>query len=74
MITIDGKQHEEADLTDVEKYLLAQMQDLDFKLQRLEFKKNQLQVAREAFYNALVQSFKQAETEREDPSSGNVEG
>jgi hypothetical protein len=74
MITIDDKQYEEADLTEAQKYMLAQIQDLDAKQYQLSFQKDQLQVAREAFSNALVQSIKQAEAEQEDPSSGDVEG
>lgn len=73
MITIDDKQYEEADLTEAQKYMLAQIQDLDAKQHQLSFQKDQLQVAREAFSNALVQSIKQAEAEQEDPSSGDVE-
>jgi hypothetical protein len=74
MITVDDKQYEEADLTDSQKYMLAQIQDLDAKQYQLSFQRDQLQVAREAFSNALVQSIKQAEAEQEeDPSSGDVE-
>lgn len=73
MITIDDKQYEEADFTEAQKYMLAQIQDLDAKQHQLSFQKDQLQVAREAFSNALVQSIKQAEAEQEDPSSGDVE-
>lgn len=73
MITIDDKQYEEANLTEAQKYMLAQIQDLDAKQYQLSFQKDQLQVAREAFSNALVQSIKQAEAEQEDPSSGDVE-
>ena len=74
MITLDGKEYLEDDLSETQKYMLAQIQDLDAKQYQLSFQKDQLQVAREAFSNALVQSIKQTEAEQEeDPSSGDVE-
>lgn len=65
MITIDGKEYEEADLTDAQRYMVAQIQDLENKRNQLSFQQDQIQVAREAFSNALVQSVKQAEAEAE---------
>jgi hypothetical protein len=74
MITIDDKQYEEEDLSDAEKYMLAQIQDLEAKQYQLNFQKDQLEVAREAFFNALIQSIKKTEAERKKGYSGNVEG
>ena len=74
MITIDDKQYEEEDLSDAERYMLAQIQDLEAKQYQLNFQKDQLEVAKEAFFNALIQSIKKTEAERKKGYSGKVEG
>ena len=45
MITIDDKEYAEEDLNDQQKYLVAQVQDIQTKMQNLQFQLDQLSVA-----------------------------
>jgi seryl-tRNA synthetase len=61
MITIDGVEYTEDQLSDEQKYLIAQVQDVDSKLRNLQFQADQLNAARKAFSDSLVESFKEGD-------------
>ena len=52
-ITIDGTDYAVADLNDQQKGFLAQITDLDQKLNHLQFQAHQLAVAKEGFVGML---------------------
>lgn len=56
MITIDGVEYAEEDLTEEVKYLVAQVNDIDQKLTGLRFQADQLGAAKNAFSDAIVKS------------------
>ena len=57
-INIDGVEYTEDQLTEEQKYLANQCQDLMGKEQNLRFQLHQIEVARKAFADALIQSVK----------------
>jgi len=57
-INIDGVEYTEDQLTDEQKYLASQCQDLMNKEQSLRFQLHQIEVARKQFADALIQSVK----------------
>jgi len=61
MITIDGVEYTEDQLSDEQKYLIAQVQDVDSKLRNLQFQADQLNAARRVFSDSLVESFKEGD-------------
>ena len=61
MITIDGTEYTEEQLTDTQKYLVAQVQDIQGKMQNLQFQLDQLNVAKDAFSNQIVTSVREAQ-------------
>lgn len=61
MITIDGTEYTEEQLTDTQKYLVAQVQDIQGKVQNLQFQLDQLNVAKDAFSNQIVTSVREAQ-------------
>ena len=64
-INIDGVEYTEDQLTDEQKYLANQCQDLMSKEQNLRFQLHQIEVARKSFADALIQSVK-AESDESD--------
>lgn len=77
MITIDGKEYTEDQLTDQQKYLVAQVQDVNSKIQNLQFQLDQLSVTKDAFSNQIILSVREseaaaAEDSAEEPSSPDV--
>ena len=56
MITIDGVEYAEEDLTEEVKYLVAQVKDIDERLAGLRFQADQLVAAKNAFSDAIVKS------------------
>ena len=54
MVTIDGVEYEADTLSDEIKYMIAQVNDIDGKMAKLRFELDQLQVARNAFSDAIV--------------------
>jgi hypothetical protein len=58
MITIDGVEYTEDQLTDAQKYMVAQVQDIDDKIGKVRFQLDQLHVAKQGFSDLLVNSFK----------------
>jgi len=73
MITIDGKEYTEDQLTDQQKYLVAQVQDVNSKIQNLQFQLDQLSVTKDAFSNQIILSVRESEeTAAEEDSSPDV--
>lgn len=56
MITIDDVEYNPEDLSDEVKYMIAQVQNIDSKLNELKFQMDQLGAARNAFSDAIVKS------------------
>ena len=63
VISIDGNEYDPSDLTDQQKYWIAQVQDLQQKRQATQFQLDQISVAAESFMNALIKSLSE-ETEK----------
>lgn len=63
MVTINGVEYTEDQLSDEQKYLLAQVQDIDVKLKSLQFQADQLVAAKNVFADKLVESVKESEDE-----------
>ena len=63
VINIDGNEYDPSDLTDQQKYWIAQVQDLQQKRQATQFQLDQISVAAESFMNALIKSLSD-ETEK----------
>lgn len=73
MITIDGKEYTEDQLTDQQKYLVAQVQDVNSKIQNLQFQLDQLSVTKDAFSNQIILSVRESEeAAAEEDSSPDV--
>lgn len=66
MVTIDGVEYTEDQLTEEQKYMVAQLQDLEQKLSQLRFQTDQLNVAKNAFTNALIGSLQDATGDTEE--------
>jgi hypothetical protein len=56
MITIDGKEYTEDQLTNEQKYVVSQIQDIETKLNGFRFQMDQLLVAKQTFSDMLVNS------------------
>ena len=56
VITIDGKEYDPADLNLQQHYLISQINDLQFKRNKLQFDMDQVNVALESFTNNLIES------------------
>lgn len=63
MLTINDKEYDEETLTDKQKYLLAQVRDIDNKIGSLRFQLDQLSVARGSFSDALAREVELGEPE-----------
>ena len=63
VIKIDGNEYDPSDLTDQQKYWIAQVQDLQQKRQATQFQLDQITVAADSFMNSLIQSLSD-ETEK----------
>ena len=61
VINIAGTEYDPNDLTDQQKYWIAQVQDLQVKRQTQQFQLDQINVALDSFMNALIDSFKAPE-------------
>lgn len=55
-ISIDGVEHDFASFTDEQKGMVAHVNDLNEKLNHLQFQATQLQVAKDAFIQILKNS------------------
>ena len=58
VITIDGKEYNQEDLTQDQTYFINQIKDLQAKGANLRFQLDQVTVAQNAFTNSLIQSLK----------------
>jgi hypothetical protein len=63
VITIDGKEYNQDDLTQDQSYFINQIRDLQAKAGSLKFQLDQVTVAQNAFTNSLIQSVKGEEDE-----------
>lgn len=57
IIEIDGKEYKFGDLTDQQKYLVRQIDDLRAQRAQAQFRIDQVNVSEKAFTDILVQSF-----------------
>jgi len=64
VVSIAGTDYDPDDLTDQQKYWIAQVQDLQGKRQAAQFQLDQITVAADSFMNSLIQSLSD---ETEDP-------
>ena len=69
VITIDGKEYKEEDLSQDQSYFINQIRDLQVKAASLKFQLDQVTVAQNAFTNSLIQSVKGSEEEDETKAS-----
>jgi hypothetical protein len=65
VITIDGKEYKEEDLSQDQSYFINQIRDLQVKGANLRFQLDQVQVAQDAFTTALIQSVEKGGDEDE---------
>ena len=61
VITIDGKEYNQEDLSQDQNYFINQIKDLQAKAANLKFQLDQITVAQNAFTNSLIQSVKGSE-------------
>ena len=61
VITIDGKEYNQEDLSQDQTYFINQIKDLQNKSASLRFQLDQVSVAQSAFTNSLIQSLKSEE-------------
>ena len=62
VVNIGGTEYDPSDLTDQQKYWIAQVQDLQNKRQAQQFQLDQINAALDSFMNALINSLKDPET------------
>jgi len=65
VITINGTDYTEDQLTDQQKVMINHINDLDRKMRSAQFNLDQLQVGREAFVNMLTRSLAEQAEEPE---------
>ena len=61
VITIDGKEYNQEDLSQDQSYFINQIRDLQAKAGSLKFQLDQVTVAQNAFTNSLIQSLNKEE-------------
>ena len=64
VINIDGNEYDPSDLSDQQRYWIAQVQDLQQKRRAAQFQLDQITVAADSFMNALIKSLSE---ETEEP-------
>ena len=69
VITIDGKEYNQEDLSQDQNYFINQIKDLQSKAASLKFQLDQVTVAQNAFTNSLIQSVKGEEETKEEKAS-----
>jgi len=62
VINIEGTEYDPSDLTDEQKYWIAQVQDLQTKRQAQQFQLDQINRALDSFMTALIDGLKDDET------------
>ena len=63
VINIEGKEYNPSDLTDQQKYLIAQVQDLQNKRQKAQFQLDQVAIAADSFMQQLLTSLSEKDFE-----------
>jgi|TARA_R110001632_G_scaffold208371_1_gene332735 cytochrome c553 len=63
VINIEGKEYNPSDLTDQQKYLIAQVQDLQNKRQKAQFQLDQVAIAADSFMQQLLTSLSEKDVE-----------
>ena len=58
VVTIEGKEYDEASLAEDARYFIAQIRDLQTKQAQLRFQADQIQAALTAMTNSLIASVK----------------
>jgi len=71
VISIDGKEYNQEDLSKDQNYFINQIKDLQAKSSNLKFQLDQLTVAQNAFTNSLIESVKKEEV-KDDKSSQSI--
>jgi prefoldin subunit 5 len=66
IITIDGKNYKTDDMNTQQKYIIAQIKNLQNKVNSLRFELDQVVRAQNSFTNALIDSVNSTETETKD--------
>ena len=66
VITIDGKEYNQEDLSQDQNYFINQIKDLQAKGANLKFQLDQITVAQNAFTNSLIESLKSEDKKDED--------
>tara|TARA_R100001082_G_C4287818_1_gene126829 strand:- start:158 stop:388 length:231 start_codon:yes stop_codon:yes gene_type:complete len=66
VININGTDYNENDLSDTQKYLIAQIKDLQDKAGNFKFQLDQVQVSLNSFTNALIQELEKNTEETEE--------
>jgi hypothetical protein len=69
VITIDGTEYKEEDLSQDQSYFINQIRDLQAKAGSLKFQLDQVTVAQNAFTNSLIQSVKGSEEDETKASA-----
>ena len=72
VITIDGKEYNQEDLSQDQNYFINQIKDLQAKGANLRFQLDQVTVAQNAFTNSLIQSVKGEEEDSTDDADENA--
>ena len=62
VVNIGGTEYDPSDLTDQQKYWIAQVQDLQSKRQAQQFQLDQINVALDSFMTALIDSLRDPDT------------
>ena len=70
VITIDGKEYNQDDLTQDQSYFINQIRDLQTKAGSLKFQLDQVTVAQNAFTNSLIESLKSEDKEDDEVVNG----
>jgi len=65
VINIEGTEYDPSDLTDEQKYWIAQVQDLQTKRQAQQFQLDQINRALDSFMDALIESLKDDDTKEQ---------
>jgi len=71
VISINGKEYNQEDLSKDQNYFINQIKDLQNKSANLKFQLDQLTVAQNAFTNSLIESVKKEEV-KDDKSSQSI--
>jgi hypothetical protein len=66
VININGTEYNEADFSDQQKYLIAQIKDLQVKANNFRFQLDQVQVSLNAFTNSLISELEKSPQEEQE--------